>query len=80
MAAFRSLTANRLPLEPYIVASGSRRGIKPRDGKGQIANTALPLHLFEWSQSSQDGVEVSGITSVSDLDARDVPTVRVVWV
>jgi len=78
MAAFRSLTANRLPLEPYIVAAASGRSAKPPDGRGRITNTALPLHLYEWSQSSQDGVEVSGLTSVSNLEARDVPTIRVV--
>lgn len=77
MAAFRSLTAERLPLDPFIVAAANARVAKSPDGKGRVANTDLPLHLYEWSQSSQDGIEVSGIRSVSDLESRDVPTVRV---
>jgi hypothetical protein len=77
MAAFRSLTADRLPFKPYSVAANDCN-TKLFSRKGRVGNADLPLHLYEWSQSSQDGVEVSGIRSVSDLEARDIPTVRVV--
>lgn len=78
MAAFRSLVADRLPLEPYIIAAKNSHNAKSPDGKGQVDNNDVPLRLYEWSQSRQDGIEVSDIKSVSDLEARDVPTVRVV--
>ena len=75
MAAFRSLTADRQPYEPFKLAAQNRGEFI--DGKRKTAGTELPLHLFEWSQSSQDGVEVRNVQSVSELEARDVPTVRV---
>jgi hypothetical protein len=76
MATFRSLTADRLPFEPYSAVANGCNAELP-SGNGRVANTDLPLHLYEWSQSSQDGVEVSGIRSVSDLETRGIPTVRV---
>jgi hypothetical protein len=83
MAAFRSLTADRQPLEVFKSAASRNCGDKPVDrndkivGNDKIDDTTLPLHLFEWSQSSQDGVETSNVRSVSELVARSVPTVRV---
>lgn len=77
MATFRSLAADRFPFKSFTDAAANSRGPKSPDGKRGTANTDLPLHLYEWSQSSQDGIEVSGIQSVSELESRDVPTVRV---
>ncbi|KAF1923809.1 uncharacterized protein M421DRAFT_74461 [Didymella exigua CBS 183.55] len=78
MAAFRSLTADRQTFEPFKLAARTRSA-RSIDEKSKSASTELPLHLFEWSQSNQDGVEVKNVRSVTDLEARDVPTVRVVF-
>ncbi|KAJ4987546.1 hypothetical protein SVAN01_07003 [Stagonosporopsis vannaccii] len=77
MAAFRSLTADREPLEPFKLAA--LRGSFPKLASAQTDNTELSLHLFEWSQSSRDGVEVSDVRSVADLEARDPVSVRVIF-
>ncbi|KAJ8111521.1 hypothetical protein OPT61_g5900 [Boeremia exigua] len=77
MAAFRSLTADRRPLEAFK-AQASRAG-NPKLGCSDTNTSSLPLHLFEWSQNSQDGVEISNVRSVTDLEARDPATVRVVF-
>lgn len=74
MAAFRSLTADREPLEAFKLAASKRS--PPKSPSVQTDSTALPLHLFEWSQSSQDGVEISDVRSVADLEAREPATVR----
>lgn len=77
MAAFRSLAADRSPLKSFTTAAANSDGPKLPDGKRRTASSDLPLHLYEWSQSSQDGIEVSSVQSVSELETRDVPTVRV---
>jgi len=75
MAAFRSLTADREPLELFKLEALRGRPLNPTPA--QANSTDLPLHLFEWSQSSQDGVEISDVKSVNHLEARDPVTVRV---
>jgi hypothetical protein len=75
MAAFRSLTANREPLENFEALSP-----KVIYAKSKSPSAALPLHLFEWSQSNQDGKEISNLKSVPELEARDPATVRVMYV
>lgn len=76
MAAFRSLTADRQPFKPFELAA-QNCSTRLINEKSKASRTELPLHLFEWSQISQDEVEVNDIRSVSELEARDVPTVRV---
>ena len=78
MAAFRSLTSDRKPLETFKLEASKAYNPKSIDAKSKDAGTALHLHLFEWSQSSQEGTENSNIRSVSELEARDPVTVRVV--
>ncbi|KAF3036729.1 hypothetical protein E8E12_007981 [Didymella heteroderae] len=46
MAAFRSLTADRLPLEPFVIAAAQGRNAKSSEEKGLFVNDELPLHLF----------------------------------
>lgn len=76
MAAFRSLTADRQPLIDFEKASTARAS-KSGDAQNRGSRDELDLHLFEWSESSQDGVEVSGVGSVSALETRTPATVRV---
>ena len=78
MAAFRSLTANSEPLDHFKNEALKSCGPKSVDSKSQKGDIKLPLHLFEWSQDSQDGKEISNIESVSKLSSRDPATVRVV--
>lgn len=75
MAAFRSLIADRQPLEAFKLQASRCSNSKSSlfDNKA----SEIPLHLFEWSQSSQDGTEVSNVRSVDALEARDPATVRV---
>lgn len=77
MAAFRSLTADRQPLEDFKSGASKLRSPTSKDAKSGDSSSTLPLHLFEWSQSSQDGVEIENIDCVSKLEARDPATVRV---
>ncbi|KAH6642423.1 hypothetical protein C7974DRAFT_302739 [Boeremia exigua] len=77
MAAFRSLTADRNPLEAFKVTA--LRSCGPKSVLAKTDGTDLPLHLFEWSQSSQDGVEISNVRTVTELEARDPATVRVIF-
>lgn len=76
MAAFRSLTSDREPLEAFKLAAF--RSYNSEQNLFKANDTDLPLHLFEWSQASQDGVEIMDVRSVTDLEARNPSTVRVV--
>lgn len=75
MAYFRSLTADRRPLEEF-----KGKVPKPVAGKGDKSSPHIPLHVFEWSQNIPDGVEISGITSVEELESRSQGEVRVMLV
>ncbi|KAJ4357070.1 hypothetical protein N0V95_002808 [Ascochyta clinopodiicola] len=79
MAAFRSLTADRQPLQNFEWEASRGQSSKSLDAKSRLSDVKLPLHLFEWSQGSQDGLEVSDISSVSELEAREPATVRVIF-
>ncbi len=75
MAAFRSLTSDKEPLKRFVLEAFKCSKIVGADKRN--AKSDLPLHLFEWSQSRQDGAEFGDVKSVSDLEARDAATVRV---
>ncbi len=75
MAAFRSLSADREPLKAFKLQASNSCSLNPFSSK--TYESELPMHIFEWSQSSQDGIEISNLRSVNDLEARDTATVRV---
>ncbi|KZM24597.1 uncharacterized protein EKO05_0008697 [Ascochyta rabiei] len=79
MATFRSMTANRQPLQDFDREVSRAYSSESLDAKSRLFDTTLPLHLFEWSQGSQDGLEISDIKSVSELEAREPATVRVIF-
>ncbi|KAF9701755.1 hypothetical protein EKO04_000282 [Ascochyta lentis] len=79
MAAFRSLTANRQPWQDFEYKALRGHSPESLDAKSRRSNVKLPLNLFEWSHGSQDGLEISDIKSVSELEARDPATVRVIF-
>ncbi|KAH7392943.1 hypothetical protein BKA66DRAFT_547318 [Pyrenochaeta sp. MPI-SDFR-AT-0127] len=74
MASFRSLTADRRPLEEF-----KAKVPKSVPGKRDASNANIPLHVFEWSQSTPDGVEISGLRSVEELESRSQGVVRVIF-
>lgn len=73
MRSFRSLTADRRPLEEF-----KARGFRSMPGKVSASSSNIPLHVFEWSQGSPNGTEISGLCSVQELESRSQGTVRVV--
>jgi lysozyme family protein len=72
MASFRSLTADGQPLEDFRKAVPKANGIQTPP-----QTPSLHVHLFEWSQSSQDGTESSGLKSIEELESQNTSTVRV---
>jgi hypothetical protein len=75
MASFRSLTADTQPLEDFEKAVSKAKAVQTTP-----QNPALHVHLFEWSQSSQDGVESSGLKPIEELESQNTSTVRVLYV
>jgi hypothetical protein len=75
MASFRSLTADTQPLEDFEKAVPKAKVVHTAP-----QNPALHVHLFEWSQSSQDGIESSGLKSIEELESQNTSTVRVLYV
>ncbi|KAF1831693.1 hypothetical protein BDW02DRAFT_649673 [Decorospora gaudefroyi] len=74
MASFRSLTANRGPLEEF--RARIPRTVKTKE---DTAHRNIDFHLFEWSGSHSQGRERSGLRSVEELEAESEGTVRVIF-
>jgi hypothetical protein len=85
MSLLHSLTWSQKPLQEFRaiaeprVASGAVHDIS-EDQVAEASAPKLPLYVFEWDKSIQDGagIEIGGINSVADLAIRDLPQVRVV--
>jgi hypothetical protein len=67
MASFRSLTADRQPLNEF----------KSRASK---ITSGIDLHIFEWAENTTTGCERSGLRSAGELDAHSEGAVRVMLV
>lgn len=72
MSSFRSLTADREPLEEF-----KRRASQFETKRLDATSTDLALNLYEWSDSTAYGVEKRGLESAQGFDSKSEGVIRV---
>ncbi|KAF2855237.1 hypothetical protein T440DRAFT_486207 [Plenodomus tracheiphilus IPT5] len=71
---FRSLAADHTPLDEFHFSIP-----EVKRAKRQGSDSYLPLHVFEWSESQSDGIEICDVRSVEKLLTQSQGSVRIVF-
>jgi hypothetical protein len=72
MSSFRSLTADRKPLDEF-----ERRASLFAATQRGATSTGITLDLFEWRENAAQGVDKCNLKSVQELESKSEGAVRV---